>query len=85
MDHQIIAASSRDDIGPGAAIEETGRTGTLVLMLDDGWPSARTWNLRVERARAALERAENRPVLVNFVDHIHRKLEAFRAETLTRA
>lgn len=39
-------------------------SGTLVLMLDDGWASARDWTLRIDHARAALNRAEGRPVLL---------------------
>lgn len=49
---------------PQAAPDTGSETGTLVLMLDDGWPSARDWGLRIERARAALERAASRPVLL---------------------
>lgn len=49
---------------PQSAAPGAESTGTLILMLDDGWASARDWSLRIEHARTALNRAEGRPVLL---------------------
>ncbi|MCU0888556.1 MAG: BatA domain-containing protein, partial [Rubritepida sp.] len=56
----LILGLARPVLGPSAA---GGSTGTLLLVVDDGWAAGPDWPLRVAIAQAELERAarEGRP------------------------
>jgi hypothetical protein len=56
----LILGLARPVLGPGT---EASGTGTLMLVLDDGWAAAADWPLRLAIAKAELERAgrEGRP------------------------
>jgi len=59
----VILALSRPILNPAAP---WGGDGPMVLVVDDGWASARDWDARMEAASALLQQAERleRPVLL---------------------
>jgi hypothetical protein len=60
----IILAVAAPRWQPPADAEVGRGTGPLVLLLDDGWAAAGTWPTRLARARALIESASDRPVIL---------------------
>ncbi len=60
----LILAMAGPRWQPGTEPVIADSSGPLLLLLDDGWASAQDWALRVEFARAAIERAQDRPLLL---------------------
>lgn len=60
----IILAVAGPRLQPEAAGSLSPARGPLILLIDDGWPAARDWKNRIDRAAALLENASDRPVIL---------------------
>lgn len=60
----IILAVAGPRWQPRNAVSTETGTGPLVLLIDDGWAAAGTWQTRVARASSLLEQAASRPVIL---------------------
>lgn len=60
----IILAVAGPRWQPQGAISPQSGTGAMVVLLDDGWSSASTWQTRIARAQALIEQAASRPIIL---------------------
>lgn len=60
----VILAAAGPRIQPDDAATPGGGTGPLILLIDDGWPAARDWSLRIDRAAALIDHAQDRPFVL---------------------